>query len=706
MSGCVRGAFAAAVLALCSTPARAESLHEQVNRAIDRGVVAIRRSLGADGAGTTDDHQSFPEGDTALLLYTLLKSGVAVDDPQVRRAAEWLRDKRPAKTYSAALVVLALDALHDPAFEGQIRTTAEWIEKRINPVDRRWGYPDGETDLSNTQLAALALWTAERHGVKPKPDLWNAVLAGALENQKESGAFAYRSYYDETGAMTVAGMTIAVLALPRLPESGHERRVGELRKRASDGMDRAWKWLDARFTAEGNPHGPHGLAHDWTEYWLYGIERLAAIAKRDRIGGKDWYDVGARRLVATQGDDGAWRSPRDTCFALLFLRRATLTSMGDSSRPTTGDGVVVEKKPTKPKNEARWFRRWLVLGPVPDPGDTLFDAPPFPLGPLAPAAGAAIDRWKWSVVASRERWNHLPERGRPVDHSACFAFTYLQVSADADVVLWFGEDDGLRVVLDGAVVFEHHFHCRDEWDTNAVPVRLTKGTHRLLLQVENWGGPTSFTLRIAHEDGTKCPEVRPSLAADGSDLDDAARAQPGFFGLDELLRRLPVDPQSSLTFASDDQLPRLALDGDGWGYPRWVARPEDAGEYRPSRGATGLLGMHPEGQDLPATAYWRVALPARPSRVRVRATCAARSPGTADSLLRVGVYDGELKWALSEVVGPFKTPDPANWKSYEADLGAWAGKDVLLLVQAAAGGTNGWYAEDLWIDEIEIVPRR
>jgi hypothetical protein len=701
--GCVRGAFAVAVLTLFSAPAHAESLQVQVNRAIDRGVVSIRRSLGPDGAGTTDDHADYPEGDTALLLYTLLKSGVPSDDPQVRRAAEWLRGKRPAKTYSAALVVLALDALRDPAFEGQIRSTAEWIESRINPGERRWGYPDGETDLSNTQFAALALWTAERHGVKPNAEVWSSVLFGTLENQKESGAFAYRDYHDETGAMTVAGMTIVALALPRLPEKGHERRIAGLRKRADEAMERAWTWLDARFTAEGNPHGPHGLHHDWIEYWLYGVERLAAIAKRDRIGGKDWYDAGARRLVALQGDDGSWRSPRDTCFALLFLRRATLTSMDDKSRPNAGgDGVVLVKKPEKPRNEVRWFRRWLVLGPVPDPEDVLFDAPPLPLGPLAPVAGATSDRWKWSVVTSRQRWNDLPERGREVERSCCFAFTYLQASVDTDVVLWFGNDDGLKVFLDGAVVFDHHFHGGDEWDTNAVPVRLTKGTHRLLVQLENWGGRSCFALRIAHADGTKCPEIRPSLVANGTDLEDAARAQPGFFDLAELRTLLPKDPRLDLSFASDDHLDRLALDADGWGYPQWVARPEDAGDYRPSSGATGLLGMHPEGGDLPATAYWRVALPARPSRVRVRATCAARSPGAADSLLRVGVYDGSLKWALSEVVGPFKSPGPANWKWFEADLGAWAGKDVLLLFQAASGGAHGWHAEDLWIDQIEI----
>jgi hypothetical protein len=45
------------------------------------------------------------------------------------------------------------------------------------------------------------------------------------------------------------------------------------------------------------------------------------------IGGKDWHQWGAEILVANQQADGNWKGsyvPADTCFALLFLRRANL----------------------------------------------------------------------------------------------------------------------------------------------------------------------------------------------------------------------------------------------------------------------------------------------------------------------------------------------------------------------------------------------
>ena len=49
----------------------------------------------------------------------------------------------------------------------------------------------------------------------------------------------------------------------------------------------------------------------------------------DNIGKTDWYDWGSSILVANQGADGGWdngefRNGPDTCFALLFLKRANL----------------------------------------------------------------------------------------------------------------------------------------------------------------------------------------------------------------------------------------------------------------------------------------------------------------------------------------------------------------------------------------------
>jgi hypothetical protein len=58
---------------------------------------------------------------------------------------------------------------------------------------------------------------------------------------------------------------------------------------------------------------------------------MALVYDLKTIGTKDWYTWGAQLLVADQQADGSWQGEFagrgcDTCFALLFLRRANPVS--------------------------------------------------------------------------------------------------------------------------------------------------------------------------------------------------------------------------------------------------------------------------------------------------------------------------------------------------------------------------------------------
>ncbi len=63
-------------------------------------------------------------------------------------------------------------------------------------------------------------------------------------------------------------------------------------------------------------------------YFLWSIERLAVLFDLEKIGEHDWYRWGSEIILAQQKADGGWaeRFPGipDTCFALLFLKRANL----------------------------------------------------------------------------------------------------------------------------------------------------------------------------------------------------------------------------------------------------------------------------------------------------------------------------------------------------------------------------------------------
>jgi hypothetical protein len=106
------------------------------------------------------------------------------------------------------------------------------------------------------------------------------------------------------------------------------------------GKDRAVKaGLAVLGTAIGRPFGKRRAgappldiprAGGRSYYFLWSLERVGVALDLKTIGGKDWYAWGADVLLANQGQDGSWQGQYpatvDTCFALLFLKRANLAS--------------------------------------------------------------------------------------------------------------------------------------------------------------------------------------------------------------------------------------------------------------------------------------------------------------------------------------------------------------------------------------------
>ena len=65
-------------------------------------------------------------------------------------------------------------------------------------------------------------------------------------------------------------------------------------------------------------------------YYLYALERAGALYGLDAFGKNEWYPDGVKVLLETQKGDGSWTGSGDssgpvldTCFAILFLKRAT-----------------------------------------------------------------------------------------------------------------------------------------------------------------------------------------------------------------------------------------------------------------------------------------------------------------------------------------------------------------------------------------------
>ncbi|MHC4472189.1 MAG: prenyltransferase/squalene oxidase repeat-containing protein [Planctomycetota bacterium] len=709
----IRGTIAlvmlGSVMSILEPPAEGETLAVQVNRAIEKGVEKVRAWQKEDGSFASSYAASYPIGATALGLYTLVKSHAPPDDPHVAKALRYLEYKRFKTTYGTAVLAMALDALMDPAHDAWIRNCGKWLDGKFDFTVGLWSYPGHSHDLSNTQFGVLGLWVAERHGYRARTAVWARLLEAVPDHQHADGGFSYWRSSTQSGSMTTAGLTILALALERVPKD--DPRYRSVRKRAKRALEKGWEYLDRRFTIEANPAGSHHFVHDFLFYYLFGVERVAAITGRDRIGGRDWYAEGARRLVATQGADGSWWNGHFacTCFALLFLRKATFTTMGGEVGPPEGEGVPTEPEPTIaiPRPETPFVKRWLLLGPFSNADDSFLSRPVIPEVEATPRASATSAGSSWRSCRSLRDEIDLVRLAGAGDNSGTYAVTYLHVTMDVDTVLWLGHDDGAKAWLDGRLIHDHHFHQRLGPNTFRFPVRLARGVHRLLLKVENVGGPTSFWVRFARPDGTRAREILPSLSPEDREVAECALAQPALFDLPQLFARLPLDRRVGLDFEKEEDLDRVALSGLYPGWPQWFSEVEEGDTGRiPSPGATGVVALHPVTQATPARLIHKVRLPEYSRWLNVRASALPRSPrNLGDAVVRLFVYDGDLHRIAEEVVGPHPEAKPENWKVIRGHLGDFAGEEVLLIVEAAGGGKHAWWTEDVFIDEVRITSR-
>lgn len=341
-------------------------LRAAVDAAVDRGVEFLLAQQLRDGSWTANE-DAYRSGQTALCTYALVKSGVPPDHPAVARALAFLEGHPPRETYTVACHLLALEAVGDAAHAARIEELAgalvDWQEKGVwgypYKLDRSGGAGDLATrpDLSNSQFAALGLRAAAGAGVDVPARTWEHLLRAAYAFQEEprrieaareegrSGSgersvagFRYRleDEIDVTGSMTAAG--VCVVAICREALDGRLR--GRAARDAQRSIELGLEWLGAHFTVRHNPGKDRYLL-----YYLYGLERVGALLDVERIGDHAWYVEGAQHLLATQTGAGAWAAQdaeADTCFALLFLRRATARA------PRSGEDAVVAGRHSSP----------------------------------------------------------------------------------------------------------------------------------------------------------------------------------------------------------------------------------------------------------------------------------------------------------------------------------------------------------------------
>jgi hypothetical protein len=250
-------------------------------------------------------------------------------------------------------------------------------------------------DLSSTQLAALALFSAHQFGVEADAAVWADIVEFTLSHQEEDGpehkrhdpayssggygtptdrarGFMYikgspdRSEGKATGSMTACGIANLLIAKDVMLSDRKGRKLWEEHKldhRVEKAIWDGLAWLDLNWSAFENPRSAYG----YHIYYLYCVERAMDILGKQLVGKHVWYQEGARSILdrqkparvkdpldprapevdVTYWETGATHEPKDvldTCFALLFLKRATKDIVPGGVPITGGDGAPVDNR--------------------------------------------------------------------------------------------------------------------------------------------------------------------------------------------------------------------------------------------------------------------------------------------------------------------------------------------------------------------------
>lgn len=318
-----------------------DKLGVQVNAAIGKGLQWLLLRQHRDGSW--GDHMGrYRNGQTALALLTLLKSGVLPNHPSVVRGFEFLEREDPRRTYAAGCQLLAIAATGNKDYEPMAERVAELLlEWESSRIPGSWAYPEGAEDLSCTQFAAMGLWAASEMGIKIPKAVWQRMVETTIEHfggdasmiegegKKRDQAVAKGFVYHQASGVTTGSMTAAGLGIFEFATVSTGGKLGaRFNKMIERNREPAMNWLRKEWRVNGNP-GRGGTPH----YFLYGLERLGSLMQTADLVGHDWYGEGAKFLVGGQGGDGSWGGESDTCFALLFLVRATGPTTGGKGGP-------------------------------------------------------------------------------------------------------------------------------------------------------------------------------------------------------------------------------------------------------------------------------------------------------------------------------------------------------------------------------------
>lgn len=277
----------------------------------------------------------------ALAFNAARRMKIPIPPNSARRIAEWFikwQEKKGPEVKGFPVPAADHSMKELKKLEKDIQRDIRKIERKLK-ADKDKSKADGMT-TTVVDEAREKLFAPEKHKMyargwcympeDPQNQPWRKVVTGAMTTSGVIALTVCKAYLEGTGEYS----------------SGMARATD---KAIRDGC----AWLAHHFTVSRNPTGAgQNTIHHY--YYLYGLERAGMITLTPKFGEHDWYKEGASLILAQQRGNGSWEAAQgtsgpvpDTCFAILFLKKATKPIVAIPERPETGEGLFGPKKSDK-----------------------------------------------------------------------------------------------------------------------------------------------------------------------------------------------------------------------------------------------------------------------------------------------------------------------------------------------------------------------
>jgi hypothetical protein len=313
----------------------------------------------------------------------------------------------PHQFYEAGCDMMMFETAGPTRYRPELEGIASFIVENQWPTGSwyYYGQPEHGGDTSVSQYAVLGLWAAAHAGVTIPSGVWSRSAEWHLKNQVGDGGFAYHpgDLKSSTHSMTANGVASLCMARMMLyPNTKFPNAFADVNEDDDAGGEQNAKPRADKSKAgdksDDNPAAPSvlesidlsgnrgggrlrhrkitaggagklvplgrlnraiSLGANWIRhgygkhsnrlylYYLYGLERMCALAGINDFDGHDWYSDNASLLIRRQQHDGHFIDSFEsgdrvsTAFAILFLSRATAKMLGRGEEARFGGGLMI-----------------------------------------------------------------------------------------------------------------------------------------------------------------------------------------------------------------------------------------------------------------------------------------------------------------------------------------------------------------------------